>query len=392
MANTLLTPTAITRKALMILHQKLNFVGKINRSYDDRFANSGAKIGDTLQIRLPNQYTVRDGATLSTQDTTEKKVDLTVSTQKGVDVNFSSEELTLDLDDFSERVLEPAMSVLAANIEADAFNMYKAVYNQVDNIGNAATFAKLLAVRKQLTDNLAPLSPRCLTLNTQDNLDLVDGLKGLFQDSTQIAKQYREGMVGVIGGFGEIYENTVIPSHTVGAGSGYLVNGAAESGSTLTVDTGTGALEEGDVFTIASVNRVHPETKADTGELQQFVVTADYAGGAGDISIAPAIVASGAYQNVSAIPADNAALTFAGTASTAHDISLGFHRDAFAFVTADLVMPEGVDFASRQTYDGISMRIVRDYDINNDKFPCRIDVLYGYKAIRPQIASRFANN
>lgn len=394
MANTLLTPTQITRKALMILHQKLNFVGKVNRQYDDRFANSGAKIGDTLQIRLPNQYTVRDGSTLSTQDTSEKKTDLTVGTQKGVDLNFSSTELTLDLDDFSERILEPAMAVLAANIEADAFNMYKEVYNQVGNHGSAATFAKLLAVRKNLTDNLAPLSPRCLTLNTQDNLDLVDGLKGLFQDSTQIAKQYREGMVGVIGGFGEIYENTVIPSHTPGAGAddAYLVNGASQTGSTLAVDGGTGALKEGDVFTIANVNRVHPETKADTGDLQQFVVTADYAGGIGNISIAPAITVSGAYQNVSNSPADNAALTISGTASTAHDMSLGFHRDAFAFATADLVMPEGVDFASRQTYDGISMRIVRNYDINNDKFPCRLDVLYGYKAVRPEIASRFANN
>lgn len=394
MANSILTVDQITREALRILHQKLNFVGKVNRTYDDRFAQSGAKIGDTLRIRKPNQFTVRDGATLSTQDTTEKSEDLTVSKQKGVDVEFTSNELTLDLDDFSDRILEPAMAVLAANIEADAFNMYKAVYNQVDNIGSAATFSKLLAVRKQLTDNLAPLSPRCLTLNTQDNLDMVDGLKGLFQDSTQIAKQYREGMVGVIGGFGEIYENTVIPSHTAGAGAddSYLVNGASQTGSTLTVDGGSSALVEGDVFTISGVNRVHPETKNDTGDLQQFVVTADYSGGAGDISISPEIITSGAYQNVSGSPADNAALSIQGTASTAHDISLGFHRDAFAFVTADLVMPDGVDFASRQTYDGISMRIVRDYDINNDKFPTRLDVLYGFKAIRPQIACRMANN
>ena len=181
MPNTILTPTQVTRKALMILHQKLNFIGSINRQYDDSFAKSGAKIGDSLKIRLPNQYTVRSGATLSAQDTGEASVTLQVATQKGVDVNFSSAELTLSLDDFSERILEPAMSVLAANVEADAMNMYKDVYNQTNNQGSAASFAKILAGRKNLVDNLAPLSDRTANLNTQDNVDLVDALKGLFR-------------------------------------------------------------------------------------------------------------------------------------------------------------------------------------------------------------------
>jgi len=393
MANTILTPQMITREALRILHQKLNFVGSVNRSYDDRFAQSGAKIGSTLQIRLPNEYTVRSGATLSTQDTVEQKVDLTVATQKGVDVNFSSAELTMSLDDFSERVLEPAMSVLAANVEADALSMYKDVYQTVDGAGSKTDFASLLGARKKLTDALAPTSPRALLLNTQANNDVVDELKGLFQDSTQIAKQYREGLVGRTAGFGSVFENTLLPRHTVGTGTGYLVNGTVSSGATtLPVDTGTGDLKAGDVFTIAGVNRVHPETKADTGELQQFVVTEDYAGGAGNISIAPAIIASGARQNVTAVPADNAAITIFGDAGQAHDTSLAFHRDAFAFATADLLLPKGVDFAAREVMDGISLRIIRDYDINNDKFPCRIDVLYGYKTIRPQLAARIASN
>lgn len=392
MANSLRTPTEITRESLRILHQKLNFVGNVKRDYDDRFARDGAKIGDTLQIRLPNQYTVTDGATLGTQDTVEQKVDLTVATQKHVPMNFSSSELTLDLQDFSERILDPAMSVLAAKIEADALSMYKDVYQTVDNSGSAMTFANLLGGRKKLTDSLAPSSPRSLVLNTQANVDVVDSLKGLFQDSTEIAKQYREGMVGKTAGFGSIYENTLLPRHTVGAGSGYLVAGASQTGSTLAVDTGTGAINKGDVFTIAGLNSVHPESKEDTGNLQQFVVTEDHAGGAGTISISPAIVTSGGRQNVTGSPADNAALTIFGTASTAHDNSLAFHRDAFAFATADLVMPEGVDFAAREVFDGISLRIVRNYDINNDKFPCRVDVLYGYKAIRPELAARLASN
>lgn len=157
MANTILTATAVTREALRVLHQKLNFVGTITRDYDDRFAQQGAKIGDTLKIRLPNQYKVRTGAALNPTpaelDTTEASVDLKVQTQKGVDLNFTSVDLTLALDDFSERILEPAMSVLAANIEADAMNMYKDVWNQV---GGGASFAKVLQARKVLVDNLAP--------------------------------------------------------------------------------------------------------------------------------------------------------------------------------------------------------------------------------------------
>ena len=398
MANSLLTPTQVTRKALMILHQKLNFVGSINRDYDESFAKDGARIGDTLKIRLPNQYTVRTGAPLAAQDTTEQTVSLQVGTQKGVDVNFSSSELTLGLDDFADRVLEPAMSVLAAAIEADAMNMVNDVYNQVNNIGAAVTFNKVLNSRKILVDNLAPLGDRTCNLNTQDNVDLVDALKGLFQDSTNIAKQYREGYMGRTAGF-DFMENTLWPSHTVGTKAGApVVNGAGQTGASLVTNgwtASTAGLKKGDIFTVAGVFRVHPESKLSTGILQQFVATADSsADGSGNmtIPISPALVTSGLTQNVSGSPATSAVLTIAGTASTAHGVSLSYHRTAFAFATADLVMPRGVDFAAREVLDGISMRIVRQYDIVNDKFPCRIDVLYGYKTVRPQLACRLANN
>lgn len=400
MSNSILTPTAVTRKALMILHQKLNFVGSINRQYDDSFAKSGAKIGDTLKIRLPNQYTVRTGANLSTQDTTEANTSLQVATQKGVDTTFSSSELTLSLDDFAQRILEPAMSVLAANIEADAMSMYKDVYQQVNNQGSAFTLGKALAGRKLLTDALAPLDSRTANLNTQDNIDLVTDTKGLFQDSTKIAEQYREGYMGRTAGF-DFMENTLWPSHTVGVATGTpLVNGATQTGASLVTDgwtsSTTGILKKGDVFTIAGVYRVHPESKASTGVLQQFVVTADADSGASTgpatLSISPSIITSGATQNVSGSPADNAAITVAGTSSTAHGISMAYHKDAFTFATADLVMPQGVDFAAREVLDGISMRIVRQYAISSDTLPCRIDVLYGYKTIRAQLAARLANN
>jgi hypothetical protein len=389
MANAILTPTAVTREALRVLHQKLNFVGSITREYDDSFARQGAKVGDTLKVRLPNQYIVRTGSVLNAQDITESTVDLKVQTQKGVDLNFTSVDLTLALDDFSERILEPAMAVLAANIEADAMAMYKDVYNQVDNQGLAATFTKVLQGRKILVDNLAPLNARTCNLNTQDNVDLVDALKGLFNDQGAISKQNREGFMGRTAGF-DFMENTLWPSHPRSAAAGYLVNGAGQSGATLTVNTGTGAPAQGDVFTIAGVFRVHPETKQSTGIPQQFTVGASAT--TTSFPISPAIVTSGAGQNVSGSPASGAAVSFPGTASQPYGISMAYQKGAFAFASADMVMPRGVDFAAREAFDGVSMRIVRQYDINNDKFPCRLDVLYGYKTIRPQLACRLANH
>jgi len=304
----------------------------------------------------------------------------------------------MSLDDFSDRVIEPAMSVLAATMEADAMSMYKEVSNQVNNHATAATFAKVLQGRKILVDNLAPLASRTCNLNTQDNVDLVDALKGLFNDKANLSKQYREGFMGRTAGF-DFMENTLWPSHTVGTKAGTpLTNGAGQTGASLVSDGWTASntvLKKGDVFTIAGVFRVHPETKAATGILQQFVAAADgTADGSGNLTIAisPSIVTSGALQNVSGSPGDNVAITVAGTASTAHGISLGYHKSAFAFATADMVMPRGVDFSAREVFDGVSMRIVRQYDINNDKFPCRLDVLYGYKTLRPQLAVRYANN
>jgi hypothetical protein len=396
MANTLLTPTAVTRKALMILHQKLNFVGSIVRDYDDSFAKSGAKIGDSLKIRLPNEYTVRTGATLSAQDTTETSTTLTVSTQKGVDLNFTSTDLTLSLDDFSERILEPAMSVLAANIEYDAMSMYKDVYQSIWNGGAAATYNKVLDGRVLLNRSLTPSNARTANLNSLDMADLVKDTKTLFQDDTSIAKQYREGFMGRAAGF-DFVENTMWPAHTRGAADGaYVVNtstGITSGTATITVATGTGAMSKGDVFTIAGVFSVHPETKVSTGVLQQFAVAADYAGGAGSVSVTPTPVTSGARQNITIVSAGaGKAVTFAGTASTAVGTSMLYQKGAFAFATADLVMPQGVDFSAREVLDGVSMRIVRQYDINNDKFPCRLDVLYGYKTLRAQLAARYHNN
>lgn len=397
MANTLLTSDVITREAQRILHQKLNFIGRVNRSYDDSFARSGAKIGDTLRIRLPTQYTVTDGATIAVQDSVQENTSLTVNNRKHVAMDFSDEELTLDIDNFSELHLEPAMSVLAANVESDMLqNVYKDIYNQVNNVGSDITYKLVATGRKNLVDNLSPMDNTVTaTMNTNDCLEINDAVKGLQHPGGTLSQQYREGTLGRQGGFA-FYENTMMPRHTTGtddATGDYLCNSVvAQTGTSLTIDTGAGTILAGDIFTVAGVNRVHPETKVDTGVLQQFVCTTSIAASATTITFTPEIIPSGGKQNVTNGAANNSALTKVGGASAVHDISLGFHRDAFAFATADLAMPKGMDMASRKVQDGLSLRFVRGFDINNSSFVSRFDILYGYKTIRPQLAFRWANN
>lgn len=392
--NSLLTPDMITSKALVILHQKLNFVGSINRAYDSSFANSGAQIGDTLRIRLPNQYTVRTDMTLAPQNTAELSVPLAVTNISGADISFSSEDLTLKMEDFSARVIEPAISVIAANIESRALAMALDVYNVVNGSAVAQTFKNFLLGGKLLLDNLTPQSKQWLArINTTDNVDLVDSLKGLFQSSTKISSQYTDGVMGYAGGF-EFAQNTYLPSFTRSAAVNYAVSTTSiAADATLVVKTGTGTAAHGEVFTVANVYRVHPETKVSTGVLQPFVLTAT-AGGQGTQTwaISPAVYLTGGRQNVDRFPTANDVITFVGTASATCGQSLVYHPDAFTFASADLVMPGGVDMASRAVKDGISIRLVRQFDVNNGYFPTRLDVLWGCKVIRPQLAARLWAN
>lgn len=390
MANTILTPTAVTREALRILHQKANFLGTINRQYDDSFAKTGAKIGSSLKIRKPNQYTVTTGSTLVTQDTAEASVTLTVATQKHVGLNFTSQDLTLSLQDFSERILQPAMAVLVANVESDAMSMFNDVYQIWDNDGVAFALKDVLRGKKFLSDSLTPPDRRVAMLSTLHTVNFIDSTKALFQDSKQIASQFREGKLGTIAGF-DFYENTNVVDHTTGTAAkttGYTVNGASQTGASVTVQTGTTTFLVGDRVTFAGCNRVHPETKANTGQLQQFVITANSGANATSLSISPSIVTTGATQNVSASPTNGGAVVklAAGASETTNNTCV-YHPDAFTFATADLEMPGPSKFAAREVMDGISLRIWQDSDIINDKFPCRIDILYGYKTIRPEMAA-----
>lgn len=400
MANSILTIDMITRKALEILENNLVITRNVNRQYDDSFAVSGAKIGSTLRIRLPDRALVTDGAALQVQDDAEQSTTLTVSTQKHIGVNFTTAELTLQLDDFAERVLKPRISQLASSIDADVANAYKAIFNTVGSPGvSPATALVLLQAQQKLNESAAGMAPRYATVNPAANAGLVNGLSGFFNPTTTISQQFKNGMMGTgVLGFDEINMSQSIKVHTTGSRSGtILVNGAVstQGQATISIDGLTGATDTvtaGDVFTIAGVFAVNPQTRESTGSLQQFVVTAAQTASGNalaNMAISPAIFTStSALATVDAFPADNAAVTFVGTASTGYPQNMIYHKDAITFATADLVMPQGVDMAARANHNGISLRVVRQYDINNDRMPCRIDVLYGFSTIRPQMACR----
>ena len=400
MANSILTIDMITRKALEILENNLVITRNVNRQYDDSFAVSGAKIGSTLRIRLPDRALVTDGAALQVQDDAEQSTTLTVSTQKHIGVNFTTAELTLSLDDFAERVLKPRISQLASSIDADVANAYKAIFNTVGTPGvSPATALVLLQAQQKLNESAAGMAPRYATVNPAANAGLVNGLSGFFNPTTTISQQFKNGMMGTgVLGFEEINMSQSIKVHTTGSRAGtILVNGAVstQGQSTISIDGLTGATDTvtvGDVFTIANVFAVNPQTRESTGSLQQFVVTAAQTGvsnALANMAISPPIYTStSALATVNSFPADNAAVTFVGTASTAYPQNMIYHKDAITFATADLVMPQGVDMAARANHNGISMRVVRAYDINNDRMPCRIDVLYGFSTIRPPMACR----
>lgn len=395
--NTILTIQDITREALDVLHSKLVYCKTINREYDSRFAKTGAKIGETLQIRLPQQYTVRSGRVMNVQDSTDTKVDLVVSDQRGVDLSFSASDRLMSLDQFRENHLNSAMSRLAAELDFLCMqDAYRDTWNQVGAPGTTPAAALVwLQAGQKLDEYLCPSDDMRFTcMDPAAQAATVNGLTGLFQDSTLIAKQYRRGRMGMGLGFDHAMSQNV-NKHTVGTDAGTpLTNGAGQTGASLITDgwtNSTAALKQGDIFTIAGVNGVNPETKQDLGTLQQFVATADgTADGSGNLTIAisPTITLTGAYQTVAALPGDGAAIVVAGTGLATYPINMAYHKDSFTLVTADLEIPRGQHEAYRAQKDGISMRVVTGYDIVNDLFPTRVDIFFGKKLIRPELSCR----
>jgi len=396
MANSILTIDMITRKALEILENNLVLTRNVNRQYDDSFAVEGAKIGSTLRIRLPDRALVTDGAALQVQDDNEQFTTLTVSTQKHIGVNFTSAELTMQLDDFAERVLKPRISQLASSIDADVANAYKSIGNTVGTPGTTpATSLVLLQAQQKLNENAAVMNPRYATVNPAANAGLVEGMKVLFNPTDTISRQFKNGMMGMgVLGFDEINMSQSIKQHTTGtrAATGTVTAAAvtAEGSSTLSLTVGSAeTITVGDVFTIAGVYAVNPQTRESTGSLFQFVALASSTTSTtATVTVAPMYSAAHALATMLTLPASSAAVVFVGAASTQYPQNLVYHKDAITFATADLLLPQGVDMAARAVHNGISLRVVRQYDINNDRMPCRIDVLYGFSTIRPQMACR----
>ena len=397
MSNSLLTIDMITRKALEILENNLVITRNVNRQYDDSFAVEGAKIGSTLRIRLPDRALVTDGAALQVQDDNEQFTTLSVNNQKHIGVNFTSAELTMQLDDFAERVLKPRISQLAASIDADVASVYKNIYSSVGSPGTTpSTAAVLLSAQQKLNENAATMMPRYATVNPAANAALVNGLSGFFNPVDTISKQFKNGMMGTgVLGYDEINMSQSMKQHTTGDwGTTITITSTISTQGTTSLGlsfTGSSKTwKQGDVFTIASVYAVNPQTRESTGSLQQFVVTADATGtSTATVTVSPAIyTASNALATVDTFPVAAAVVTMLGSANSQYAQNLVYHKDAITFATADLLLPTGVDMASRAVHNGISLRIIRDYDINNDRMPCRIDVLYGFAAIRPQMAAR----
>lgn len=400
MANELLTSDMIAKEALSVLENNLVFVKNMDRKYEKEWATSDRAIGDTVSVKKPARYVVRDGQAVSIQDHKEEKVALTLDKQKGVDVNFSSKELALDIDEFSEQVLEPQMAALANQIDYDGLMLYQQVANAVGVPGTTTSdFETYLMAGVKLDNNAAPMDgKRGIVLNPLTQAKTVNNLKGLFQSSEQIKSQYEKGKMGTAAGFDWAMSQN-IPVHTVGPlGGTPLMNGATASGATSLVTDGWTAsaalrLKKGDVFTVAGVYAVNPQSRLTTGELQQFVVTADVssdASGNATIPVWPALINSGAQQTVTALPIDGAAITVLGAGGTQTPVNLAYHKSAFTMACADLPLPKGMDMASRASSKkvGLSIRFVRGYDITNDKFISRLDVLYGMAALRPEHACR----
>ena len=399
MGNSILTIDMITRKALEILENNLVLTRNVNRQYDDSFAVEGAKIGSTLRIRLPDRALVTDGAALQVQDDNEQYTTLSVSNQKHIGVNFTSAELTMQLDDFADRVLKPRISQLASSIDADVANAYKQIFSSVGTPGTTpSTSLVLLQAQQKLNEYAASMSPRYATVNPAANAGLVEGMKGLFNPTDTVSRQFKNGMMGTgVLGFEEVNMSQSIAVHTTGTTPTLpiVVSTMTVQGSTslpISFTSGSPTFRVGDVFTIANVFAVNPQTRQSTGSLQQFVVTTDLdisSTTTGTLTVSPPIyTATHALATVNAFPVASAALTFLGGSATGYAQNLVYHKDAISFATADLLLPQGVDMAARAVHNGISLRVIRQYDINNDRLPCRIDVLYGYSVIRPQMACR----
>jgi hypothetical protein len=404
MADVILTPTVIAKEALVQLDNALGMASQVHRDHEKEFGET--KIGSSVTIRKPVQFTVTDGATLNLQDTEEGSLTLSVDKRKHVAFDFPTVDLTLKIDDFSNRYIKGAMIQLANQVDTDLLSLYKQIPNWVGSPGNTIdSFSDWSKGLERLDEFAVPNDGmRSGVVTPTDFYGLANSFTGSYVERIA-AGAIEKAKLPMLGG-SDVFMAQNVANHTVGTKAGTpLVNGASQVStyaSTLTTDVqnlitdgwtaSSAILKEGDVFTIANVFAVNPVTKATLGFLKQFRVVADISadgGGNATVSISPAIITSGPYQSVNAAPADNAAITVLGTASTAYRQNMLFHKNAFALAMVPLKEPSNAK-ASRQSYKGLSVRYVTDYDITNDREIYRFDILYGVKAIDPRLATRIS--
>lgn len=402
MANdTLLTPSIISKETLVILNNNLVMAGRVNRQFEDQM---GAKIGTQLTIRKPNRFTVSNGPGLQLQDIVEPSTTITITNQNHVDFEFNSAALTLVVEEFSERYCKPAAEALGNIVDQTILQQIINIYNEVGTPGtvpNAFSYIALAAQR--LDEEAAPQRDRTLVLNPAAYWKIANGISSVFVQS--VAEPAFKGYLPPIANF-EIYEDQNVPTQTTGlygAGTTCVINGAGQAGSTL-VTSGwpasvTGLLNVGDVFTIAGVNAINPQSRASTGSLRNFVVTSTVnsnSSGGASISIYPALTPSLGgtvnYSTVDVSPASGAAITvISGSSGQTLAKNIAFCKDTFGMVSVPLVMPDGVDFKAQEKFKGISLRTIRDWDINNDVFPCRLDIMFGTATYYPELGCRLTN-
>jgi len=396
----LLTTLAITRLAVRLFKNSNEFIRNIDTQYSDEFAVEGAKIGDTLRIRLPNDYTVADGPALSAQETNEQSTSLVVNFQRHVDTTFTSAQLSLSMQDFSERVAAPVMNNLAGNVAAQVMTGIEGgVSNFVANFdGNGNIISPIaqtvLDAGAMLSTRSAQRRDRTVTTHQNSMARLVGTMQGLFNPVAEISRQYRDAMIYDALNFRWFEDQTVL-LHTTGSFTAGTVNGGNQTGLTLTTNAITGTLKKGDIITIAGVNSVNRVTKQDDGVLQQFVVTADVATAATLIPIYPAIVAPATsgpaagqpvqYQTVTASPGNTAAIALINTANEKYRKNIGYVPEFATLATCDLKLPTGNGQAARANSDGLAIRIIRNfYNVQTDAFVDRVDCLFGYLYVRPE--------
>jgi len=411
MANNLLTISKITNEALMVLENELTFTSEVDRNYDDQFSVVGGKIGSTCNVRKPGRFIGTTGPALNVEDFNETSVPVTLSTQFHVDTQFTTQDLALSLDMFSDRVLKPAVAAIANKIDRDG--LQTAALNTYNIVGTAGTpptgLITYLTGAAYLDSEGAPRDGRrSMIVEPFTSATIVDSLKGLFVPQEAIGEQYRKGLMGRDSGgmnwkldqnvvsqtFGSWSANTIAITLASTSSAGVLTSGWASSSNVTLTASAASTLNVGDVFTIPGVYAVNPQNRQSYGKLRNFVVNSTTTVGTGGttVNISPAIIVSGQFQNVQVTSYNSPNITAFNNTGVSSPQNIMMHRNAYTLAVADLELPDGVHFAGRASDKevGLSIRVVRQYTINNDSIPTRLDVLYGWAPLYPELACRVA--